>query len=207
MRGAPPAGTMVLADRDGTCAPSSRSTGRRRWASSRAGTLLAVVAADEALAQPFPFPFGPLRLVAPDGEVTSLVDDPVVGFYWSPDGSMIAALRVLDAPGSSEAARGGIVPAVAEPDPEPEVEIHLTVVGVPGGEVRSDRVVRLGSGYFSMILPYFDQYAMSHPVWAPDGSAIVLPLEDEDGTPVVTVLGVDGDDRPIGEGIHATWAP
>jgi dipeptidyl aminopeptidase/acylaminoacyl peptidase len=205
VRGVPPAAALVVAEGDGDVLAELAVHGPAAMAFQPGGDLLAVVAADETLAEPFPFPFGPLRLVGPDGEVTTLVEDPVVGFYWSPDGSTIAALRVLDAPGSTEAARGDVVPAVAEP--EPATEIHLTFVEVVGGRVRSDRVVRLGSGYFSMILPYFDQYAMSHQVWAPDGSAVVLPLAAGEATPVVTVLGVDGDDRPIGEGIHATWAP
>ena len=80
-------------------------------------------------------------------------------------------------------------------------------VRVPGGQVRSDRVVRLGAAYVSTILPYFDQYAMSHGTWAPDSSAVVMPLDAGGGTTRVTVLGADGDDRPVAKGIHATWAP
>jgi TolB protein len=169
------------------------------------GDILAVDAAVERQREPVAFPLGPLRLVAPDGTITTLVDDPVVAFYWSPDGSTIAALRLVTAPGSTQAVRDGIVLAAATPPPA--AEVHLAFVAVPTGKVLSDRVVRLGTEYVSTILPYFDQYAMSHSVWSPDGSAIVLPLERDDGSPVIGVLAVDGDDRSIGPGIHATWAP
>ena len=41
----------------------------------------------------------------------------------------------------------------------------------------------------------------------PDSSGILLPLQGDDEVTRIHVLGVDGDDRLLVEGIHATWAP
>jgi TolB protein len=136
-----------------------------------------------------------------------------VGFFWSPDGRTIAAMRLAPAGGSSSAARSGIAlaAATAEPptaSPAPTVEVRLTFVDAVTGKVRSDRAVRLGDDFVGTVLPYFDQYALSHRVWSPDGQAIVLPLVDPDGRTRATVLDADGaEPRPIAEALNAFWAP
>ena len=58
------------------------------------------------------------------------------------------------------------------------------------------------------VLPYFDQYALSHRVWAPDSSAIVLPLIDANERAHAVILGPDtSDGQPIAEAVGAFWAP
>jgi hypothetical protein len=206
VRGPSDAGSVVVAGADGTPRAELPVLGPAALAfDPRGSTTLAVVAADVAVEDPLGFPLGPLRVVRPDGTTSTLIDDGVVSAWWSPDGSTIAALRLVPSTDPDTAAAGAVRLAVA--DPAPSVDVHLVFVRVPGGEVRSDRMVQLGRAYVTTILPYFDQYAMSHGVWAPDSSGIVLPLADDDGTNRITVLGADGVDRAIAEGIHATWAP
>ena len=51
----------------------------------------------------------------------------------------------------------------------------LTVVRVDNGAIRTQQVVQLADAFAAQVLPYFDQYALSHRLWAPDGSALALP--------------------------------
>ena len=151
-----------------------------------------------------------MRLLDPaTGDVRTLVNDDAFAFYWSPDGTTIAVLRLAPAGGSSSAVRSDVRLAAAGPTPSPAdpLEVHVAFVDVRDGTVRSDRVVQLGAAYVQNVLPYFDQYALSHAVWSPDSRAIVLPLTDDAGRTMATVLSVDGTDpRPIAEGIYATWS-
>jgi TolB protein len=70
------------------------------------------------------------------------------------------------------------------------------------------RVVRLADHFVTQLLPYFDQYALSHRLWSPDGTSILLPLVDAGGHDLVAVLPADGSDpRPIANGPKAFWSP
>jgi hypothetical protein len=58
------------------------------------------------------------------------------------------------------------------------------------------------------ILPYFDQYALSHRLWAPDGSALLLPLVDESGRDQLVALPPDGSENPRTiDGVTGFWSP
>ena len=58
------------------------------------------------------------------------------------------------------------------------------------------------------MLPYFDQYALSHHFWAPDSSAIVLPLSDEANLDHVVVIPADGGDpHAVATGWVGFWSP
>lgn len=60
--------------------------------------------------------------------------------------------------------------------------------------------------YLSQFLPYFDQYALSHRIWAPDSSAIVLPVREDDANRIY-VVPTDGR-RPyyLADGAVAFWS-
>ena len=156
----------------------------------------------EALA----FPIGPLRLIdTATGAVRTLLDGTVVGFFWSPDGRTIAVLRLQAGSGSTTAGRPGVGPhgislaaggaaagsPSAVPTPVPNPEVHLLFVNVADGAVRSDRVVQLGRTFVNQFLPYFDQYALSHRVWAPDSSSLLLPITDETGRERLAIIPPD----------------
>ncbi|HEY7702768.1 MAG TPA: hypothetical protein VIB02_10685, partial [Candidatus Limnocylindrales bacterium] len=107
------------------------------------------------------FPLGPLRLIdAASGEVRTLIDGYVVSFWWSPDGSTIAALRVQPTIGSA-------APSGASQQPEGMTEVRLLFIDVASGRILSQPVVQPGERFVSALLAYFDQYALSHRVWAP----------------------------------------
>ncbi len=232
----PTGGEIVVAARDGTGPHGLPAFGPAAFNFDPTGDLLAAVAADRPVANPPPFPLGPLRLLDPrSGDARTLLDGAVVAFFWSPDGRTIAALRLVDgggnqaleAPATFVAARtvrvGSAVPAVpigagrvpapaealfAAASPPPGVEVRLVFVDVASGAIRSDRPVRLGSEFVNALLPYFDQYALSHRVWAPDSSALLLPLVDASGGSRLVVLPADGGaDRPIAPGVSGFWSP
>ena len=205
---------IVLESRDGTSDARLPVDGPAALAFDPAGTTLATIAAEEPGDVASGLPFGPLRLLDPGaGDARTLIDESVVAFWWSPDGRTIAALRLAPVVDSSTATRPNAALAAingepAAASPEPALGMRLTFVDVATGDVRSDRAVKLGGDFVAAVLPYFDQYALSHRVWSPDGQAIVLPLEDAGGRTQVTVLDADGAaPRPIAEGRQAFWAP
>ncbi len=96
--------------------------------------------------------FNRLSLVPADGSSGSvLVEDDHLAFFWSPSGDQIAWI--------------GVNPASRE--------MELSVSPVGGGEPRL--LFRFSpTGEFFTYLSFFDQYAYSHSLWSPDGSALLV---------------------------------
>ena len=62
--------------------------------------------------------------------------------------------------------------------------------------------------FTAQVLPFFDQYALSHRLWAPDSSAIVLPLVADDATTGLAIIRPDGSGvRRIAAGDIGFWSP
>jgi TolB protein len=132
---------------------------------------------------------GPLYVVDLETQRTrELSDRPVLAFYWSPDGRKLAFLA-LD-----------------------------TVNGRIGlrWNVWDGQATRRYAGFFPSqellqnYLPFFDQYAQSHRIWAPSSDAFVFAGTLENGESGIWVQEV-GDDAAspvsIGPGVLATWSP
>ena len=175
------------------------------------GSSLAAIAADEPAAEPVPIPLGPLKLIDPaSGAVRTLLDGPVVAFFWSPDGKTIAALLVPGGDAGPVADAGvalppGWLPVGAEAD---GVSLRLVFVEVSSGAVRAERTVGLAEQFVSQLLPYFDQYALSHRLWSSDGAAILLPLVSSTGQDQLVVIPADGSEtRVIADGAKGFWRP
>ena len=76
-----------------------------------------------------------------------------------------------------------IVPTAASPSPSlPANEVHLVFVDVASGDVRSQPAVSPAPRFVDQLLTYFDQYALSHEIWAPDSTSVLLPEIEPDGT-------------------------
>ena len=80
-------------------------------------------------------------------------------------------------------------------------------VDVASGEILSQPVVRPGERFVSAFLAYFDQYALSHRVWAPDSSSILLPEVGLDGVTRVSVQFPDGSEPIALDGEIGFWSP
>ena len=216
-RGDPAAGEIVVESRDGASRQHLSVFGPAALAFDPTGNTLASIAADKPITDPVAFPVGPLRLLdAGTGAVRTLIEGSAIGFFWSPDGRTVATLRLGSTGGLSAQSASIFAPAamtrpLAAATPAPSVQVHLTFVDVATGDVRSDRTVRLADDFVGTILPYFDQYALSHRIWAPDSTSIVLPLVDSNERSRAVVLAADGADgaagRPVADAIDAFWAP
>ena len=87
-----------------------------------------------------------------------------------------------------------------------EFQLELWVLEMESG-VRNRLVTfRPTDLFLRQFLPYFDQYALSHRLWAPDGSALVLPVQ-EGRAENIYVVPADGQQlRLIAEGEVAFWS-
>lgn len=221
-------GDVVVAARDGASRHALPVFGPAAFVFDPASDVLAVIGATTPGAPASGFPLGPLRLIdASSGAARTLLDGLVVGFFWAPDGRTIAVLRLTGirdqttrVDGTLTGARVGTIadatPAAATPSdarpvaatPAPAAEVRLAFIDVATGAVRSEQVVQPAAGFVDQVLPYFDQYALSHRVWAPDSTSVVLPLVDGTGRTHVVVVPADGSDmRTIADGEAAFWSP
>ena len=68
--------------------------------------------------------------------------------------------------------------------------------------------IRLADVFTNQVLPYFDQYALSHRVWSSDGKSIALPVVGTDGSSEIHVYSADGStDSKVASGVVAFWRP
>jgi WD40 repeat protein len=202
---------VVVSGADGTAEHSMPVFGPAAVLFDPSGRTLASLGSAQPVAADVQIPLGPIRLMdVASGRVRTLLDGVVVGFWWSPDGKTIAALLIQPAtpsvPGTSD--EPSIVPAAATPSPStPANEVRLAFVDVATGNVRSQPVVSPAPRFVDQFLTYFDQYALSHRIWAPDSSSVLLPEIDPDGSTHVSVRYAD--DRPPVSipGDIAFWSP
>ena len=143
--------------------------------------------------------FDRLQLVSADGaERTSLVEDQLVAFFWSPRGDSIAWI--------------GIDPLSRNMD----LAVSPVESGKGAGEAR--HLFRFSpTGEMFTWLSFFDQYAYSHSIWSPDGSALVVAGTDglesgrrngsgPAGGYVYVVDVSSGEARRIASGKVAVWS-
>ena len=178
---------------------------------------LAVIAAASPTAPQPGVPLGPLRLIDPvTGTLRTLLDGAVIACFWSPDGQTIAALRLLIPSGAPVARAGGLVLAATHdkygqagsPAPSAGTAVGLDFIHVASGLAQREQVVHLTDTLVSQLLPYFDQYALSHPLWSPDGRSIVLPLVDSAGQDELMVMPADGSaPHAVAPGAVGFWGP
>jgi TolB protein len=209
-------GTLVLEARDGSSRQTMPLLGLAALGFDPSGTNLAFIAPKTAQDPDIGIPIGPLRVLdSTNGVGRTLRDGSIVAFFWAPDGRTIAALQLEVTGGggvaSATEARALAAPlAAASPSPRrgPGIGLHLVFVDVGTGAVRSERQVQLSSVFLTQLLPYFDQYALSHRVWSPDSASIALPLVGDTGTNQIFVIKADGSGfTPIADGTMAFWSP
>jgi WD40 repeat protein len=192
-------GEVVVANRDGSHEHVMTVYGQTALTFDPNGGSVASIASatEDAVAG---FPLGPLKLLdANSGDVRTLVDGSVVAFWWSPDGKTIAAIRVQPSIASA-------TPSAA-PSQEPDTEVRLIFTDVASGKTLSQPIIRPAERFVTSLLTYFDQYALSHRLWAPDSSSILVPEVDEVGTTHVIVRYADGSDPIRLDGDFAFWSP
>ncbi len=219
---------VVAATSDGASRHEVDVFGSAAFGFAPSGSRLAFVAADTADAIA-PFPFGALRIVdAATGDVRRLPATGVVAFFWSPDGRRIATIGLATPadPAAAQLGRGramGPVPAAGPgrlasvrdgaavdlPAPDLDgVRVGLQFIDVDAGTATPLQAVSLSPLFVNQVLPYFDQYALSHRVWSPDGTSILLPVIGDDGKEALDVLPADGSaPRVLAPGSMGFWSP
>jgi TolB protein len=196
------ASEVVVAARDGTSEHAMPVLGIAAVTFDPTGDTLASIGRVDPAELAFAVPIGPLRLLdAHSGAVRTLLDGYVVSFWWSPDGQTIAALRVQ--PVDDQGGTGSPVPSPGEP----AQEIRLLFVDVASGDIVSETAVLPGGLFVDQLLTYFDQYALSHRLWAPDSSSLLMPVVEEDGKTRVAVMFANGDPPASIDGIIGFWSP
>ncbi len=138
------------------------------------------------------------RLVVTDPErpeaVTTVVEDTLLGFFWSPDGQKIAYF-MPDLDSLEGAARG-----------TSGLGVQAHVYDLASGGNRRLAIFEPTTAFFQ-VLPYFDQYHRSSTIWSPDSTHLVLSAVDEEGVPRIVVVEVaSGTAQPIAEGELAFWS-
>lgn len=212
---------IVLQARDGSSTRTLAVAGATALGFDPTGDSLAYVAPADSATQPTSLPVGPLRLMDPtSGSSRTLLGGNVVGFFWSPDGKTIAAL-VPAGPGNNgvqaSTVRGLSVlsrptgPRTRTPsavDAAAGIGLHLAFIDVASAAVRSQRDIRVSLTFVNQVLPFFDQYALSHRFWSADGAWVALPLVAADGTDQLVVIPADGSDQyPIPDRVIGFWSP
>jgi Tol biopolymer transport system component len=195
---------IVVAHRDGSSEQAMPVFDIGAVDFSPTADVVASIGSIEPVTESAGYPIGPLRLIdAASGKVRTLLDDAVLGFSWSPDGSTIAAIRFVQVP--VEGAAVSTAPDASAP--ATRTEIRLTFVDVASGDIRSNPEVRPSPSYVNAILAYFDQYSLSHQLWAPDSSSLLLPIFGDDGDEHIAAFDPDGGEPVVFDGVLAFWTP
>ena len=215
------AGTLVVERRDGSGTSETPIVGSVAFGFDATGSTLAWAASGRA--DDGGLPIGPLHAIdTATGGDRLLLDELVVAFYWSPDGRTIAVLRIVrpGEPGVDVASAGsggerlasalgpGALPGVAPLATEQGYPLRLAFVDVASASVRGERDILVSELYALQVVPFFDQYALSHRTWSADSAAVALPLVDETGTTSIVVIPADGSDPArVSPGAAAFWRP
>lgn len=158
--------------------------------------------------------FGPLQVLhAETGAVRTLIDEPVLAFFWSPDGTSIAFLTFGEPPDplvtsltdDMVATNGHHTNGVAVSS-RPMVTLELSVISVVHGRRRNLLSFQPTDLFLDQVLPYFDQYARSHRIWSPDSRSLVLPTRDAESMRIMVVPANGDPARTLADGLAAFWS-
>ena len=209
-------GRLVVASRDGSVTHELPVAGPAAFVFDPTGDRLATISADKPVDPSVGLPIGPLRIIdAASGATQMLLNAPIVAFFWSPDGRTIATIQP-SSPGDDNVAAGPgfILAGAVEPRSRaaagaqaPGIAVRLRFVDASSGKVRADRRVRLADHFVNQLLPYFDQYALSHSLWSPDSESLLIPLVGATGHNQLVAVPADGSDpRPVADGDKGFWS-
>lgn len=155
--------------------------------------------------------WGPLRLLdVAQGETRLLSAQTVLAFFWSPDGRSIAFVTLGDREedeGINASAKTRHVGRLATgPTQQDGGFLTLSVVDVATGSGMRLLDFQPTLAWLAQLLPYFDQYSLSHRVWSPDSSALVLPVRERGNDVILVVPAAGGAPFRLAEGDMAFWS-
>ena len=155
---------------------------------------------------------GPLRMFdAETNEMTLLSREPVLAFFWSPNGRYLIYLRYAadqtddinaNQPDSSQR---GVLSKPARQFGTPDFDIVLIDTATGAGQILLQEV-EFSRVFYTQFLPFFNQYSLSHHIWSPASDAVVLPFII-DGREQIGILTIDGGRlQPLTLGNMAFWS-
>lgn len=202
---------LVVHDQESEQQWTQRHTGMVALSWSPSGSKLAFTTGARERSTTF---WGPLRLFdAASGETTFLSDNTVLGFFWSPDSRYLATIHTgannRDFGTNAMIREPGRPLPLAKPNPQQRSphEFHLTILDVSNGAEILHYPFSPTVLFISQLLPFFDQYALSHRIWSPAGDAVVLPVL-ENRTTRIKVIPINGDPAlDLGRGDMSFWSP
>jgi TolB protein len=173
-----------------------------------------------------PAVYGQLQLLdAETGLLETLSENLAVCFFWSPDGKYIAYLTpnlnrndgdVSSLENTFYVSRQAVSQQVVSQQvvsqqalqqvQERSFLLELHVVDITTKEDKRLATFTPTFLFVDQFMPFFDQYALSHHIWSPDSSALVLPITNADSTRQITVFNLDGTVTPIAEGDTPFWS-
>ena len=183
-------GELRLVDPDGDTRVLATVPGSMTFVANPQGTRIAVQAEGPGTPAITPgleaAPAVPAGVVAvldvATGALDSATSDLSAGFWWSPDGEKLLILEPADRPG------------------------HVDVTVWENGETRRLATFAPLNSFIRDVLRFFNQYAQSYQLWAPDSSAFAF-AGDIDGERGVWVQSLDGSDPQfVGEGTWVAWS-
>lgn len=151
---------------------------------------------------------GPLRLMdAATGKVRVLSQEPIVAFFWSPDGRYLAAISVgRTGDGDINALAGkNAVSKGNQQQSLPRLRLLIYDVTLDEGRTLFSFVPTVP--FATQFLPFFDQYALSHRLWSPSSDALVLPMEVNGRSQIFIVNIANGQKRFLADGMMPFWSP
>lgn len=131
--------------------------------------------------------FGPLYVVDAAGRRTvELAAEPVLAFFWSPDGEKLAYLVVDLTEGTS-----------------------LLKWMVWDGERRREYArITPTRTFLQSYIAFFDQYARGMTIWSPDSTAFAYAAVTRRGGPQIFVQALDADEpERVAPGVFVSWSP
>jgi TolB protein len=134
---------------------------------------------------------GPPALVMAEiatGLRIDVASEPVLGFWWSPDGTRLLML--------------GLAPSSQRP------WLRWSVWSGGGDELRRYSPFLPSAAVVREVLPFFEQFAQSHRLWSPDSLGFTYCGVTASGHRGVWVQAVEGGEPSwVADGVSAWWSP
>jgi TolB protein len=131
--------------------------------------------------------FGPLYVVDLESAATrELASNPVMAFFWSPDGSKLAYLEM----------------------DESEEVLRLRWRVWDGTKSKPYAAIVPSRTFLQAYLAFFDQYTRGMTIWAPDSSAFAYSAVDNSTGNNIWVQRLDAEEPElVSRGVYVTWSP
>ncbi len=197
--------SVVILDNSGSTLFSEPHSGQAALKWSPADDLLAYTSPRSGT---FPS-FGMLRLADADtGESRAVTNDPIIAFFWSPNGRQIAYITLPNADdGSIQVMNNANSKTIlSKPAQQDGFELELWVADIESGFQRRIVTFVPTPMFARQFLPFFDQYSLSHQLWSPSSDALVLPLMDGESAKIAVVNLKTDDVQFIADGEIAFWS-